>query len=753
MDKQTPYNWKFTKLGGVTRVSIESGADIAHLGELDQKMWTVLSCPTKGLEFDERTLDMMDEDKDGKIRVHEVVETAQWLTTVLTDPEILINPEAELPLGAINQQNDEGRKLYSSAKQILANLGISKESISLAETADQTKIFAGTKLNGDGIVTPISTDDAELKTLIQTIIDKIGSVADRSGEAGVNADNVEAFYAAATAYAAWQDKANETTLPFGDATGAAYAAFAAVREKVDDYFVRCKLAAFNASQSAALEMTADQLAAISGKNLATSIDELAQYPLARVTDSCEIRFDKSVNPAWQAKMNDFKAKVLDAKKPGSETMSEAEWKEVCAAFGAYQAWLGEKAGAEVESLGTDTVRGIIAANRKADLLSLIAADAALEDEAKSIEKVDKLLHLHRDFFAFLRNFVTFSDFYSFDRSKRAIFQAGTLFIDQRSCDLCIRVADMSKHDAAVAASCMYLIYCDCYSKKKNTTMKIVAVMTDGDVDNLRVGKNAIFYDRDGLDWDATVTKIVDNPISIRQAFWSPYRKFGKFINEQISKFAQEKDSKMTSEAMSKISEGGSKLTSAPAADGAAAAKPEKFDIAKYCGIFAAIGLAVGYIGGFLVSIWEGFISLTTVGMILALIGLVLIISGPSMLLAWMSLRKRNLSPLLNANGWAVNAQTLVNIVFGATLTKIAAFPVLTISDPFADKGVAKWKIALGIVILLALLFAVLYFNNVLAIFGLPYEGSSFSELISEITLTEEARAAADSAAVTAPVAE
>lgn len=141
---------------------------------------------------------------------------------------------------------------------------------------------------------------------------------------------------------------------------------------------------------------------------------------------------------------------------------------------------------------------------------------------------------------------------------------------------------------------------------------------------------------------------------------------------------------MTEEATAKISEGGSKMTTAPDAAGATE-KPEKFDIAKYCGIFAAIGLAVGYIGGFLVSIWEGFISLTTVGMILALIGLVLIISGPSMLLAWMSLRKRNLSPLLNANGWAVNAQAYVNIVFGATLTKIAAFPVLTMTDPFADK--------------------------------------------------------------------
>ena len=43
------YNWTFANVGGTTRVKIQSGEDIRHLGELDQKMWTVLSCPTTGL--------------------------------------------------------------------------------------------------------------------------------------------------------------------------------------------------------------------------------------------------------------------------------------------------------------------------------------------------------------------------------------------------------------------------------------------------------------------------------------------------------------------------------------------------------------------------------------------------------------------------------------------------------------------------------------------------------------------------------
>ena len=70
-------------MGKATRVSITTGEDIAHLKELDQKLWTVLSCPVKGLEFDENTLTMMDTNHDGKIHANEVVEAANWLTSVL----------------------------------------------------------------------------------------------------------------------------------------------------------------------------------------------------------------------------------------------------------------------------------------------------------------------------------------------------------------------------------------------------------------------------------------------------------------------------------------------------------------------------------------------------------------------------------------------------------------------------------------------------------------------------------------------
>jgi hypothetical protein len=86
-------------------------------------------------------------------------------------------------------------------------------------------------------------------------------------------------------------------------------------------------------------------------------------------------------------------------------------------------------------------------------------------------------------------------------------------------------------------------------------------------------------------------------------------------------------------------------------------------------------------------------------------GLLLLISGPSVLLAWLKLRKRNLGPILDANGWAVNARARINIPFGASLTATARLPEnadRSLIDPFAEKK-APWKLYLFLLLALGFL--------------------------------------------------
>lgn len=712
LKKDQKYKWQFENIGGCSRVKIATGQDIAHLDELDTKMWTVLSCPVKGLEIDEKSLRYMDLDADGKIRVNDVVGVSQWATKVLKNPDLLLPGNDAIDIEEINVENEEGQKLAKAAKQILANLGKEETRISLADTADIAAIFAKTRFNGDGVITPASSDVAEEINAITAAVAKTGGTMDRSGQLGITAPQVEQFYAELKAYSDWC--AAEVPAPFGDKTDAVIAAYQALDAKMKDFFMRNKLAKFSPDSTVALDVQTSRIEAISAENLSVKGDEIAAYPIARITGEAAMDLTAPINPAWAGQFKVLEGVAIPA---GQKTLSEEEWAAIGAQFAAYTAWKGSKAGASVEDLTIATVNELLQQDKKQPLLDLVAQDASYKEEADNIEMVDKFLHILRDFYRLLKNFITFHDFYNKEKKLGAIFQSGTLIIDQRACRFCMKVENMPAHNATAATSGLFLVYCDCTTKTSAAKMQIVAAVTVGEIGNLIVGKNALYYDNAGVEWDAVITKVVDNPISVAQAFWSPYRRMSVAVENLISKSAAEKDNKMMADATAKINAAPTTLPATPApAAGADAAAPKPaaappFDIAKFAGIFAAIGMAVGMIGTALASLAKGLWALTWWQLVLVFLGLMMLISGPAMVLAWLKLRRRNIAPLLNANGWAVNAASKISIPFGETLTDVAKYPKLKLKDPYAKKGMSAWaKVLVTLLVLAVIAAAVWYFK-------------------------------------------
>ncbi len=733
INKNCKYKWEFDNIGGSTRVRIESGEDIAHLSELDPKMWTVLSCPISGLEIDDKSLAYIDCDKDGKIRVNDVIATSEWIVNSIKDVDLILKGDSSIDISQFNTENDNGKKLFDAAKQILKNLNKEGDVISIADTKDIAAIFAKTRFNGDGIITENSTDNAEEKAVIASIIATIGGVADRSGDTGIDTDKIEAFYKLLADYVAWYGAKVEA--PYGDKTDSVIDAYNALDAKIKDFFMRSKLASFSPDSTSSLDVQTSRIEAISAENLTGKIDEIASYPIARVTGESEINLNDAINPAWASHFNTIKNVVLKGKKK----LTEADWNEIKSTFTAYIDWKNAKAGAEVESLGIDTINKYLEDNKKENLLALVAQDAALKEEAENIEMVDKFLHIYRDFFRLLRNFITLHDFYSKDKKVKAIFQSGRLIIDQRECRFCMKVADMAKHNTMAASSGMFLIYCDCTAKDKPAKLSIVAAITMGSIGDLVVGKNAIYYDNEGGEWDAVITKVIDNPISISQAFWSPYRRMATVVENLINKSAADKDAKMMSEATAKINAAPTTVPATPAADGSKPAAAPPFDIAKFAGIFAAIGMAVGMIGTALVAVFEGLSELEWWKLILVFAGIMLAISGPAMILAWMKLRRRNIAPLLNANGWAVNASSKISIPFGETLTDSAKFPKLKLKDPYKKSGMATWKKWTISISVIAVALIVLWMFNMFAWAGVksPLPRYNQPEIVIEEVVVDE----------------
>ena len=706
--KNLNYKWEFDNVGGTTRVKIRSGADIAHLGELDPTMWTVLSCPVKGLEIDEKSMAYIDTDKDGKIRVNDVVATAKWATGALKNPDLLVEGKSSLDINEFNGENPDGLALRNSARQILRNLGKEGDVISMEETSNIAAIFAGTRFNGDGVITDASAEDEQDKAAIAAALETIGKIDDRSGAPGIDKDIIENFYKTLAEYRGWLDAAPE--LPFGENTDTAIALYTALDAKVKDFFMRSKLAAFTPDNASKLDVQAGRIEAISSEDLSGKADEIASYPIASITGKPEISLGSALNPAWESRLREL-AKIVLA--PDTDTITEEIWAKTGARIAAYVSWKSAKAGAAVESLGEEKVRLLLEQDRKESLLGLVAADLELKAESESIDNVDRFLHVLKDFYRLLRNFITFDDFYCKDKSVKAIFQSGTLIIDQRACHLCINVEDMGRHNSTAAASGMYLVYCDCTTQSKPGKITIAAAVTAGEVGDLFVGKNAVYYDNAGTEWDAVITKIIENPISIAQAFWSPYRRMAKMVEDLINKSAADKDAKLMKDATEKIN-------AAPAATASGDAKQvaPPFDIGKFVGIFAAIGMALGMIGTAIATIFDKFIDLSLMQLVLVFLAIILIISGPAMVMAWMKLRRRNIAPLLNANGWAINASSKISIVFGETLTDLAKFPKIKLKDPYARKGLSPATRILITLAVLGIAFLALWLTGLLAWAGL-----------------------------------
>lgn len=723
------YNWNFESIGGCSRVEIVKGEDIAHLGELDPKMWTVLSCPVNGLEIDEKSLKYMDWDGDGKIRVDDVIKSSKWVVSAIKSPDLLLEGRDYFNIENFNKESDLGKRLYNCANNILENLNKKAKDISILDIADVSSIFSKTSFNGDGVIIETSSEDPDEKAVIASAIATLGGVLDRSGIVGVNTEIVENFYKALADYAAWQSVRVEA--PYGDQTDKALELYNSLNTKVKDYFMRSKLAAYSPDSIATLDVQNARIDAISGENLTGKLDEIASYPLARVTKDQEIDLREKMNPVWAPKFEALKEIVFES---GKKKMTEADWDEIGAKFAAYAAWKGAKAGDAVEPLGLETINKYLEQNKKESILAVIAKDYALKESVESIDMMDKFLHIHKDFYRLLKNFITFHDFYDKSQETKAIFQSGRLIIDQRECLFCMRVADSAKHSISAAASGMYLVYCDCTTKNIPGKIQIVAAITVGDVGDIVVGKNAIYYDNKGVEYDAVITKIIDNPISMSQAFWSPYGRIAKTVEGFIAKSAADKDSKIMKDVTASIN---NVPKTVPATPKAAATPATPFDIGKFAGIFAAIGMAIGMIGSALASLVKGLVSLSWWQVILTFFGCMMVISGPAMVMAWMKLRRRNIAPLLNANGWAINASSRISIGFGETLTNIAKFPTIKLVDPYAKKKVPAWVKWIISSAVLVVVLAVMWLCNLFAWAKLPSPLKCFNKGIEQVESVDE----------------
>ncbi len=620
--------WRFFRAGGFDQVRLDTADDLLHIGELDQKLWVALSCPIRGTELDARTLALMDTDSDGVIRAPELIAAVKWAAQRLRLPEVLAQDLDGVPLNAIKDDDTTGAHILAVARGLVEQTG--------APAHDQN----------------VSISVA------------MASAAQRAQAAQAQAD--------------WEARGQAVQV-LGEKTAAAFDAYLAVKDKVEDWWVRCELAAFDARATDALNPSNATLDTLGGQLLNQAHESVAALPLARVAPGVALPLQQGLNPAWAKAMGTLHDAVVTPLLGERSHLSRADWNTLVQAWQAYADWRNDAPDPQ-----------------------------AVGDGTRDLEKLARYV---RDLLPLANNFVSFRDFYA--RKTPASFQVGTLYLDGRACELCVAVNDAAKHASLAALSRIYLVYVDCV--RGSEKISVAAAFTAGDADQLMVGRNGVFYDRQGRDWNATIVKLVEHPISLRQAFWAPYKRLARLVNEQIQKItadhAKASDARLahtatlSTNAVAAPSKGAPEPGKHTPASAPASAGPTPFDVGKFAGIFAAIGLAVGALGTALASVVTGLFALTWWQMPLALAGLLVAVSGPAVVLAWFKLRSRNLGPILDANGWAINARARINIPFGTSLTQVAQLPAnaqRSLHDPYAERNTPWAWYALVVVLVAAL---------------------------------------------------
>ncbi|HMA64413.1 MAG: hypothetical protein ACM31E_08480, partial [Fibrobacterota bacterium] len=643
------YTWRFFRAGGFDQVRLDSAQDLLELKNLDQKLWVALACPIDNIHFDKRTLKLIDSDGDNRIRPAELIAAINWTIPLLKNPEDAIKGLSDFSLESINDSTAEGKQLFDAMKRTLAALGKGEqEHLSIEDLESLEKTLSEKPFNGDGIITEDNATDDPSRKVISEILASQEPLTDRSGKPGINKEKIDTFFSQAEAFLSWYEalQKDPSLCPSGDKTQDAAQALSAVEAKINDFFTRCAIASFDQKATAFLNGGEKQYEQIGTMKLSLNSSDIAELPLSAISPKMPLHFGDNINPAWSEKIQQFRELVVNPiLGADKKSITESEWLQLCTTFAPWNTWQQKKPTSIFDATSIDHLKVLLSSTIRKQLTDLIDKDNLETSTFASLINLEKLARFRRDLHSLCVNFVNFKDFYT--KGDSAVFQAGTLYLDQRSCKLCIRVDDPNKHAGMAAMAGTFLVYCEC-KRPGGAKMTIVAAFTNGDSENLIVGRNGVFYDRSGLDWDATIIKIIENPISLRQAFWLPYKNLVRMIETQVAKrattAAAQSTAKLEKVAVTTANVDATKPPAPP---------PKKLDI----GIVAALGVAAGALGTFIATglgFLSGIIKLGPFAILGALAGMLLLISGPSLILAYIKLRKRNLGPILDASGWAIN---------------------------------------------------------------------------------------------------
>ena len=681
-------DFHFRMIGGGLQLRISDEAGLANVLKLDEALWAMTGVDIDSLRFDRRFLEFVDSDHDGKIRTDEIKEAVEFTLKYFCDLDGVVSGSGQLRISAISPAAPGAAEIISCAKVLLKDLGRNENDVLTAADIRESKSFTGFTLrNGDGIISCAGELPEEVTALIKAVIASGRKSTDLNGNDGVSMADVTAFEAALANRLALDEavRNDPAIMVYGEKTGEIHALFKECEPLIDGYFLNSAAGAFlfdDPERAVKKEFAADLMVP---ENVRKA---LASAALAAPGDQDALDFSVPLNPLYRDKLQQLIVSpalrdLLDGTILTRSAFLRA--KAMLAPFDSYQ----EKVSAP-DGLANFSIAELrrFAPENFAELKRLIEADLSFAPVISAGETLIKMALYQQFLVELLNNFVALPDLFNPAHPSR--LQMGKLIMDGRHFTLAVRVKNPAEHKRIIKSSNICVIYVEISRKngKENLTGQLAVAVTSGTMRSLFIGKRGVFFDTENRIFDAVITDIAEQPVSIGEAFKAPFYNFADFLAKQTERIFNTRNAEMQKSITGELNK--SQLANAPklpAAAGKAAPAvpppPPQSTGSNLSMLLMGGGIGIAALGSSVAFIAKSLQNVSFGTILAVLAGVVVIFGGPSVVIALIRIFRRNLSRFLESCGCAVNRPMRMNCRMGAIFTFAPKRPAGKISmlDP------------------------------------------------------------------------
>lgn len=663
---------QFKQFGRSCQLDLTSATALDDILCLDESLWAATSAPIAALRSDATFLARLDKDGNGRINTRDVSEALRWTLARLRHPQSLRAGTATLSLAQIEATTPEGGALLNSARYILSTAGLPEaDSIDLTQTRAFLAELDQQAQNGDGIVIAAAAKEPETAAFIEAMVACSGGIPDAGGAAGVSAELCRSLCEGARTFDAWQAELEDpalrdTLLTLGPDTAERHAVYATHAAQIDRFFTVCGALEFSAPIAEPMAKPCPPGPEIDLSRPADMQGYLGAQLIATPTADGTLPLTMShLNPAYRDWVQALRERVLSAVAPEApESLTPALWQAVKRALAPYGAYLARRPETAAANLSPEQRACYADPLWCARVEALAAADSKVAQIRAQACELEKLLLFQVHLFRLLNNFVNFSQLYA--PTERALFEMGSAVIDGRWFNLAFRVADPKAHLPIAKGSNLFILYLEVTAHDGTPAYTVAVPATSGSKGNLSIGKRGVFFDVDGEEFDARVVQLLENPISVREALVAPFTRLWSFILGRIESIstASEKALQQNADAL---------LTPPPAATPAAPSAS--------AGMLMGLSVSVAAVGSAFAFITKTLTALHPYQVAAGIVGAGLVVMVPVTLIAILKLNRQDLSSLLEAGGWAVNARMRPSREQRRQFTRTVPYPLNATGTP------------------------------------------------------------------------